>query len=145
MLLTDSPADHDRARDMVASLLTRHKGEYVFRIGSLPPLGKLMSGESINGPGWTGTSRTQEEIDTLHRNLTNIVEEVGGKVSILFDYRTDHSRIALLLRLPPLSIAHTPEVRCAVVGNVDRLVTHICHDFMTHFFYQVESRQHSAF
>ncbi|KAF8658288.1 hypothetical protein AX16_002061 [Volvariella volvacea WC 439] len=31
----------------------------------------------------------------------------------------DHPRIALLLRLPPTSVESTPEVRCAVVGNVD--------------------------
>lgn len=105
---------------MVASLLTRHRGEYIFRIGSQPPLAKLISGEPIEGPGWSGTSQTQEEIDTLHKELTNTVEEVGGKVSTLFESRNDHPRISLLLRLPPLSVAHTAEVRCAVVGNVDR-------------------------
>jgi hypothetical protein len=105
---------------MVASLLTRHRGEYVFRLGAQPPLSKLISGESIEGPGWTGTSRTQEEIDNLCQELTKTVEEVGGKISTLFESRNNHPRISLLLRLPPLSVAHTPEVRCAVVGNVDR-------------------------
>jgi hypothetical protein len=27
--------------------------------------------------------------------------------------------MSLLLRLPPPTVSHTPEVRCAVVGNVD--------------------------
>jgi hypothetical protein len=44
---------------------------------------------------------------------------MGGKVSTLFESRTDHPRIHLLLRLPPLSVSDVPEVRCAVVGNVD--------------------------
>ena len=41
------------------------------------------------------------------------------KTSTLFESRTDHPRAALLLRLPPPDVASTPEVRCAVVGNVD--------------------------
>ena len=30
-----------------------------------------------------------------------------------------HPRMTLLLRLPPPNVSLTPEVRCAVVGNVD--------------------------
>lgn len=41
------------------------------------------------------------------------------KVSVLFDIQDIHPRSALLLRLPPLNVSLTPEVRCAVVGNVD--------------------------
>ena len=44
---------------------------------------------------------------------------LSPKTSILFDSRTDSPRAALLLRLPPPDVASTPEVRCAVVGNVD--------------------------
>jgi hypothetical protein len=120
LLLSSDLLDHDTARDLVASVLTRHKGEYVFRIGSQPPLAKLISGESIDGPGWTGTPRTKHELEKLRNHLTNTVEELGGKVSTLFESQVDHPRASLLLRLPPLSVAHTPEVRCAVVGNVDR-------------------------
>jgi len=42
-----------------------------------------------------------------------------GKTSVLFDTRTNRARTTLLLRLPPLNVSLTPEVRCAVVGNVD--------------------------
>lgn len=42
------------------------------------------------------------------------------QTSILYEsITTNPIRIALLLRLPPPSVALTPEVRCAVVGNVD--------------------------
>jgi polynucleotide 5'-kinase involved in rRNA processing len=41
------------------------------------------------------------------------------QASTLFEIRTDHPRISLLLRLPPPNVSLTPEVRCAVVGNVD--------------------------
>lgn len=42
-----------------------------------------------------------------------------SKTSVLFENRIDHPRTVLLLRLPPPDVASTPEVRCAVVGNVD--------------------------
>lgn len=38
---------------------------------------------------------------------------------MLFEQKSKRPRLALLLRLPPTSVALTPEVRCAVVGNVD--------------------------
>lgn len=41
------------------------------------------------------------------------------KASVLFETRNNCPRAILLLRLPPLSVSLTPEVRCAVVGNVD--------------------------
>ena len=43
----------------------------------------------------------------------------GGQTSVLFETLTNHPRLTLLLRLPPLNVSLTPEVRCAVVGNVD--------------------------
>lgn len=42
-----------------------------------------------------------------------------SKTSVLFQSVTGHPRISLLLRLPPPNVSLTPEVRCAVVGNVD--------------------------
>jgi GTPase len=39
--------------------------------------------------------------------------------SILFEEKTPDPRLAILLRLPPPNISQTPEVRVAVVGNVD--------------------------
>lgn len=41
-------------------------------------------------------------------------------MSVLFEtLNGPYPRATLLLRLPPLSIALVPEIRCAVVGNVD--------------------------
>ncbi|KAI0949411.1 hypothetical protein AcW1_009035 [Taiwanofungus camphoratus] len=42
-----------------------------------------------------------------------------GKTTVLFNTRSIHPRATLLLRLPPTDVSLTPEVRCAVVGNVD--------------------------
>lgn len=107
------------AHDLIASLLTRHRGEYVFRIGALPPLSRLISGEPTEDTEWVGVAREQAETDKIHNMTVKVVEQMGGKVSTLFESRTDHPRIHLLLRLPPLSVSDIPEVRCAVVGNVD--------------------------
>lgn len=78
-----------------------------------------MSGEPIEDTGWVGVSRTQAEVDKIYEMTVKVVEQMGGKVSTLFEARADHPRIHLLLRLPPLSVSDVPEVRCAVVGNVD--------------------------
>ncbi|KAJ7170546.1 GTP-binding protein 1 [Mycena crocata] len=119
-LLSNAPADHDLARDMIAALITQHHGEYVFRIGLQPPHVKLFAGElSDDAEGWTGVSRTEDELDAIQQGITATVEEVGGKTSVLFQTRTGHPRLSLLLRLPPPNVSLTPEVRCAVVGNVD--------------------------
>ncbi|TCD71239.1 hypothetical protein EIP91_011717 [Steccherinum ochraceum] len=120
LLLSDTPTNHDRARDLIASILTQGRGEHIFRIGARPQHAKLFSGEPIvEGDNAGGTIRTVEEIDTLKEKITEIVDEVGGKTTVLFEERTTMPRISLLLRLPPPSVALTPEVRCAVVGNVD--------------------------
>lgn len=119
LLLSSKSEDTDKAHDLTASLLTRHRGEYVFRIGALPLLSQLISGEPITDTGWIGVTRTQVEVDKIRDMTVKVVEQMGGKVSTLFESRTDHPRIHLLLRLPPLSVSDVPEVRCAVVGNVD--------------------------
>ncbi|KAF4620322.1 hypothetical protein D9613_000686 [Agrocybe pediades] len=120
LLRTQNPSDHDIARDQIAALLTQNNGEYVLRIGEKPPREELFSGELTDAsPGWTGTARTADEISTLTQDITRTVEEVGGKTSVLFEADVGHPRISLLLRLPPPNVALTPEVRCAVVGNVD--------------------------
>ncbi|KAJ7262166.1 GTP-binding protein 1 [Mycena haematopus] len=119
-LLSGLPSNHDIARDLLAGLLTQHLGEYVFRIGLQPPHAKLFAGElTDNCEGWTGVSRTEHELDVIHKGIQAAVEEVGGKTSVLFETRTGHPRLSLLLRLPPPNVSLTPEVRCAVVGNVD--------------------------
>ncbi|KAF7321313.1 GTP-binding protein 1 [Mycena kentingensis (nom. inval.)] len=119
-LLSPASSDHDRARDLIASLITQCAGEYIFRVGSRPPLTQLFAGELVDdADGWTGVARTEAEIDLMVDKITAVVEEVGGKTSVLFRVSGPRCRASLLLRLPPLSVAQTPEVRCAVVGNVD--------------------------
>ncbi|PSR74612.1 hypothetical protein PHLCEN_2v9678 [Hermanssonia centrifuga] len=141
LLLSPDPPDRDRARDTLASLLTRRRGEYIFRIGSRPLNAKLFAGEVITASDGThGIPRTLEEIETLCSRIDEVVDEFGGKVSLshaivgsILKERTNFARktsvlyrvdeplphAALLLRLPAPSVALTPEVRCAVVGNVD--------------------------
>ena len=138
LLLSKYAADHDKARDMIAAMLTQHHGEYVFRLGARPSTARLFTGESIaEADGWTGVPRNDQEIDTLCQMITRTVDEVGGKVilscrlisgstthivakaSVLFHTKTPRLRASLLLRLPPANVSTTPEVRCAVVGNVD--------------------------
>lgn len=81
LLLSKAQSDHDHARDIIAALLTRHKGEYVLRLGAHPPHAALFTGEvSGENENWTGTLRTEEEINVLYDQITRTVEEVGGKV-----------------------------------------------------------------
>ncbi|KAF9060643.1 GTP-binding protein 1 [Rhodocollybia butyracea] len=120
LLLNKDPASHDTARDMLAALITQSHGEYVFRIGAQPSKANLFAGLDEEGAGdWSGIERTQDQLDFLHQAITTKVEEVGGKTSILVEIQGKHPRKSLLLRLPPPNVSLTPEVRCAVVGNVD--------------------------
>ncbi|KAF8973275.1 GTP-binding protein 1 [Flammula alnicola] len=120
LLLCQNPGDYDLARDQVAALLTQNNGEYVLRMGQQPSHTELFSSDlNDESPGWSGTPRSIEDLDKLKLQITNVVEEVGGKTSVLFEIRTGHPRTSLLLRLPPPNVSLTPEVRCAVVGNVD--------------------------
>ncbi|KAF9452399.1 P-loop containing nucleoside triphosphate hydrolase protein [Macrolepiota fuliginosa MF-IS2] len=120
-VLSRNSSEYATARDMIAELLTQHHGEYVFRIGAHPPHAELFSGGLSDATqGWTGTERTPEQIDEIREAFENLVDEVGGKVSLLLESRNGvHCRTTLLLRLPPPNVSLTPEVRCAVVGNVD--------------------------
>ncbi|KAI0780026.1 P-loop containing nucleoside triphosphate hydrolase protein [Fomes fomentarius] len=116
LLLSRLPENLETARNLIASLLTRNYGEYVFRIGTHPPGAKLFAGQPATDEDvWQGAPRTAEELDIITQETTTVVDET----SILFDSKTDHPRVVLLLRLPPPDVATTPEVRCAVVGNVD--------------------------
>ncbi|KAI8992990.1 P-loop containing nucleoside triphosphate hydrolase protein [Trametes punicea] len=120
LLLSRSPEKLEQARNLIASLLTRNRGEYIFRIGAHPSPAKLFAGQfTSEDEGWQGNPRTIEELDIIVEEAGAAVEELGGKTSTLFESRVDHPRAALLLRLPPPDVSLTPEVRCAVVGNVD--------------------------
>jgi hypothetical protein len=72
---------HDRARDMIAGLLTRNRGEYIFRLGARPTNEHLFApppkGTDLS---WNGAERTIDELATLRREMTLATEEVGGKV-----------------------------------------------------------------
>lgn len=80
LLLSGKAENRDRARDVLASVLTRGRGEYIFRIGSFPPHASLFAYEPITANDAHGTPRTAQELCSLHEGITNIVDEVGGKV-----------------------------------------------------------------
>lgn len=80
LLLSGVAQDHDRARDLIAALMTRHRGEYIFRIGLQPPATALFAGEFDIPEGWSGTVRTEQELSLLQEQIAATVEEVGGKV-----------------------------------------------------------------
>ncbi|KAG9221124.1 hypothetical protein CCMSSC00406_0005437 [Pleurotus cornucopiae] len=120
LLLTKTLPDRDKARDNLAALITQNHGEYVLRIGSRPPSINMFAGDlNDDTDGYTGTPRTAGELDYLTEAISAALDEIGGKTSILFRIDGKHARTSLLLRLPPPSVSLTPEVRCAVVGNVD--------------------------
>ncbi|CDO72535.1 hypothetical protein BN946_scf184983.g18 [Trametes cinnabarina] len=120
LLLSRLPENLEKARNLIASLLTRNRGEHIFRIGAQPPAAKLFLGEPAGDESeWHGTPRTAEELEIIIAEAKAAVDELGGKVSTLFESKINHPRAALLLRLPPPDVSLTPEVRCAVVGNVD--------------------------
>ncbi|KAH9961331.1 GTP-binding protein 1 [Russula dissimulans] len=116
-----SPEGGDtQARDLIAALLTRQGGEYLLRLGARPPRAPLLANEDLdNANDWTGERRTEIEIDAMIVHLGQLVEEVGGKICILLRAGGPHPRASVLLRLPPPDVSLIPEVRCAVVGNVD--------------------------
>ncbi len=109
----------------------------MLRIGAQPPNAALLAGTlTDDSEGWSGQERTVEDLTFLRTKLTEAVEEIGGKVSpvmnirfvlitdphqvsVLVDGKMGHPRSTVLLRLPPPNVSLTPEVRCAVVGNVD--------------------------
>ncbi|KDQ28159.1 hypothetical protein PLEOSDRAFT_1041821 [Pleurotus ostreatus PC15] len=120
LLLTKTLPDRDKARDNLAALITQNHGEYVLRMGSRPPSINMFAGDlNDDTDGYTGTPRMAGELDYLTEAISAGLDEIGGKTSILFRIDGKHARTSLLLRLPPPSVSLTPEVRCAVVGNVD--------------------------
>ena len=87
LLLSRIPDNVEKARNLIASLLTRNFGEYVFRIGAHPPAAKVYAGQSATGDDtWLGTRRTAEELDVIIQETTTLVDEVGGKVRLSCDH-----------------------------------------------------------
>ena len=87
LLLSDTPEDRAEAADLVANLLTRCRGEFVFRIGARPLHAKLFTGEAIAEQDLSvGVKRTAEEVQTLRTRIAEAVDEVGGKVRVYSSY-----------------------------------------------------------
>ena len=81
LILSGGASHRNQAGDMIAALITQHRGEYIFRLGLQPPHVKLYAGEDFaEDEGWTGISRTETEIVALQNGITTVMEEVGGKV-----------------------------------------------------------------
>lgn len=85
LLLSGVRTNHDRARDYIAFLLTRGRGEFIFRIGARPQHVKLFTGDTITAADSAGgTVRTAEELDVLKAAINEVVDEIGGKVSSIY-------------------------------------------------------------
>ena len=81
LLLSRNPEKLDEARNLIAALLTRNFGEYVFMIGSQPSSTRVYAGQAATDDDeWQGTPRTVEELETIIKETTTLVDEVGGKV-----------------------------------------------------------------
>lgn len=87
LLLSENDADVEHARDILAGLLTRHRGEYILRLGAHPPHASLFAGDaSTSADGWIGIPRTEKDLARMCAEVTRLVEEVGGKArSLLFN------------------------------------------------------------
>jgi hypothetical protein len=82
-------SDHISACDQIASLLTRHNGEYVLRIGQQPPHDELFAGDLTDEcSGWSGISRSKDDIESIRQKIAKAVEEVGGKVQFFLSVFT---------------------------------------------------------
>jgi hypothetical protein len=79
--LLSSSEGGTQARDLIAVLLTQQGGEYLLRLGARPPSAPLFANEDINNAdGWAGDERTETEVEVMTTRLSQLVEEVGGKV-----------------------------------------------------------------
>jgi hypothetical protein len=121
MLLADD-SSHQQVTDLIASVVTRKRGECLIRLGLHPPHDLLFPSTQAlkepepteNADGWIGERLTEEQLTTVLARLNDVVDAFGGKVTRLYE----NSRRALcLVRIPPPSVELTPEVRCAVVGK----------------------------
>lgn len=122
MLLADE-ASHRRVTDLIASVVTRRRGECLVQLGLHPPQDLLFASSSLpseppidKADGWTGDRLTEDELKSSISLLISLVDSLGATVTRLYEHPT---RATLLIRIPPPTVESTPEVRCAVVGNVD--------------------------
>lgn len=109
----------------MSGLLTAQnsQGEYVIRLGRHPHHDVLFGivKADASAPGPLGTQCSADALRKAHARLSQVTDEVGGKVSTLFTEDTDpaNAHASYLVRLPPPTVELAQEVRVAVVGNVD--------------------------
>lgn len=108
---------------MIASVVTRRRGECLVHLGLHPPQDLLFASSTIpaepptdKSDGWIGARLTEEELKSSISLLVSLMDSIGATVTRLYEHPT---RTTLLIRIPPPTVETTPEVRCAVVGNVD--------------------------
>ncbi|KAF8577306.1 P-loop containing nucleoside triphosphate hydrolase protein [Ramaria rubella] len=117
---TNTATAYEKARDAIAARLTRNRGEYIIRLGGHPTQATLFGVEGKEAlESSRGNACTEAELEAMESTLLRAAEEIGAKVSNLFPRTTSNPHASFLIRLPPPSVNLTPEVRCAVVGNVD--------------------------
>lgn len=65
----------------MSHLLTRNRGELVFRLGSHPPKDALYNGTTLDvTEGRRGKDLTRAEVDRAGERLKDVVEDLGGEV-----------------------------------------------------------------
>src|ERR1700749_4268702 len=105
LLLSSEPRDAEPARDLIASLVTSNRGEYILRLGSHPPINATLSGgvDSVTASdGWIGIKCGAADIKACHEKIKLLADEFGVKVSEVYTSGNSHnSRSTLLLRIPP--------------------------------------------
>lgn len=126
LLSSNSAESMERARDSISALLTSRQcqGEYIVRLGRHPTHARLFSNgkDALDAAAQTpvGTRCSVVELRQMQSRLAQIADETGSKLSTLFFYDdAEDAHASFLIRLPPPNVALTPEVRVAVVGNVD--------------------------
>lgn len=119
-LLSELDEDYQKARDAIAGRITQNQGEYIIRFSRHPARFQLFNIEERESlKGLETIPCSLEGIKHIEVGLLRAAEEIGAKVSTLLVAHDETPRASYLLRIPPTSLNLTPEVRCAVVGNVD--------------------------
>ncbi|KDQ21443.1 hypothetical protein BOTBODRAFT_25887 [Botryobasidium botryosum FD-172 SS1] len=119
LLISTNPDAVSTARDTLASLLTTNRGEYLLSLGQHPPRMSILGiANSDIVDVQRGKPLDEDGLRKATARLTELVDDMGGVATTLYE-SVPPTYSFHLLRLPPLSVERTLEVRCAVVGNVD--------------------------
>ena len=71
--------------------MSRHRGEYIFRLGAHPLQASPFAGDaSKSSNGWIGIPRTEMELTRICAEVTRLVDEVGGKARSLLYIQPDY-------------------------------------------------------